>query len=197
MKGVKGGAAPRRPSGLGIPGEEGRAGELLGCLGGVVNGNFSGVWGIRGDTEGRSEGTVPRDDRSRPLKGRGALEGSFVLWKKGRRRGRERMDWRGRTVGRGYSRVGGQERGTAPRLPAPWGSGDVPATGATVTPAEITEWGGWQAPPRRPPAGPGEEAEPLPPPCPVPAPLGASCAPLEEVGIGVFPLQPCGLFGYG
>lgn len=155
MKGVKGGAAPRRPSGLGIPGEEGRAGELLGCLGGVVNGNFSGVWGIRGDTEGRSEGTVPRDDRSRPLKGRGALEGSFVLWKKGRRRGRERMDWRGRTVGRGYSRVGGQERGTAPRLPAPWGSGDVPATGATVTPAEITEWGGWQAPPRRPPAGPG------------------------------------------
>lgn len=146
------------PDGLQAWASRGRRGALgaSGVFGGVVNGNFSGVWGIRGDTEGLSEGTVPRDDRSRPLKGRGALEGSFVLWKKGRRRGRERMDWSGRTVGRGYSRVGGgQERGTAPRLPAPWGSGDVPATGATVTPAEITEWGGWQAPPRRPPAGPG------------------------------------------
>ena len=190
------------PDGLQAWASRGRRGALgaSGVFGRVVNGNFSGVRGIRGDTESRCEGTVPRDDRSRPLKGRGALEGSFVLWKKGRRRGRERMDWRGRTVGRGYSRVGGQERGTAPRLPAPWGSGDVPATGATVTPAEITEWGGGGlASASSPPLGGARRlpAEPLPPPCPVPAPLGASCAPLEEVGIGVFPLQPCGLFGYG
>ena len=97
------------PDGLQAWASRGRRGALgaSGVFGGVVNGNFSGVWGIRGDTEGLSEGTVPRDDRSRPLKGRGALEGSFVLWKKGRRRGRERMDWSGRTVGRGYSRVGG------------------------------------------------------------------------------------------
>lgn len=39
--------------------------------------------------EDRSEGTTPGDDRSGPLKGQGALEGSFVLRRKGRRRVRE------------------------------------------------------------------------------------------------------------
>ena len=90
------------PDGLQAWASRGRRGAL-GASGGIVDGNFSGAGGIRGDTEGRSEGTVPRDDRSRPLKGRSALGGSFVRWKKGRRGGRERMDWRGRTVGRGYS----------------------------------------------------------------------------------------------
>lgn len=65
-----------------------------------MTGSFWGVWGscgsklqwgrgIQRDTESRSEGTTPRDDRSGPLKGQGALEGSFVLQRRGRRRGRE------------------------------------------------------------------------------------------------------------
>ena len=68
-----------------LDGGGGRALGAFGVFGGVVAGNFSGSGGIRGETEGRSEGTTPRDDRSRPLKGQGALEGSFVLWRKGRR----------------------------------------------------------------------------------------------------------------
>lgn len=90
MKGIKGGAAPRRPPGLGIPGR-GRgagAGSPWGVWG-SSGWKLQWVGGIRGETEGSSEGTAPRDDRSRPLKGQGALEGSFVLWRKGRRRGRE------------------------------------------------------------------------------------------------------------
>ena len=165
-----------------------------------MNGNFSGVWGIRGDTEGLSEGTVPRDDRSRPLKGRGALEGSFVLWKKGRRRGRERMDWSGRTVGRGYSRVGGGGPGARDSPPTSCSLGLWGRSGHGSDCHAGGDHGvGWLASASSPPPGGARRlpAEPFPPPCPVPAPLGASCAPLEEVGIGVFPLQPCGLFGYG
>ena len=138
----------------------GRRGALgaSGVFGGIVDGNFSGAGGIRGDTEGRSEGTVPRDDRSRPLKGRGTLGGSFVLWKKGRRRGRERMDWRERTVGRGYSWGGAGARDSPPTSCSLglWGrSGhrsDCHAGG--------DHGGGWLAsasspPPRRGPASPG------------------------------------------
>lgn len=70
---------------------------------------------------------------------------------------------------------------TAPRLPAPWGSGDVQGTGATVTPA-ITGGGGGARVGRS--LFPASPAQLLPPPYPAPAPSEASCAPLE-VGISV------------
>ena len=103
------------------------------------------------------------------------------------------MGWRGRTVGRGHSSVGGgRSEGHPPNFLLPGALGTfrpqerlsrrrrspqrlVGRVGKRLLPA-----------PRRGPAAPGGSrrlpAEPLPPPCSVPAPLGASCAPLEEVG---------------
>lgn len=113
----------------------------------------------------------------------------------------ERMGWRGRTVGRGHSRVGGAGVRDSPPTSCSlglWGRSGHRSDCHAGGDLHRGWWGGLASASSPPPGGARRlPAEPFPPPCPVPAPLGASCAPLEEVGIGVFPLQPHGLVGCG
>lgn len=144
MKGVKGGAAPRRPPGLGIPGGAAGAGSLWGVWG-------SCGWKLQGS--GGYEGT-----RRVALKGQLPRMTGAGLWKEvsffgERGDAEEEREWT-----RGASRVRVAGVRDSPRLPAPWGSGDVPAPGATVTPRRSPRGGGGGELERassRPPAAPG------------------------------------------
>lgn len=180
VKGVKGGAAPRsrRLPGLGIPGDVGGTGSF--CV----------VWGscgrklqrggmIRGDAEGCSEATTPGGDSSGPLKRQGGCwkEVSFFRDRGGGEE--ERTGSRGRSMGRDHARMGVAGVRDSPPTSCSLGlrgrSGHRSGCQAAGGHGEV---GGAL---RRAPA-------PIPRPCPVLDPLGASGAPLE-LRIGVFPRQ--------
>lgn len=162
--------------GWGVP--EGPGASAL--CGGVVDGNLSGAGGRNTWRWERQSGDKSRDDRSGPLKGQGALEGSFVLWRKGRLRGRGKMGLRRRTMGRGHSRVGVAGVRDSPPTSCSlrlWGRSGLRSNCHAGGDHGGSRGGGlgksFVCAPRRLPA------EPIPRPCSVPSPLGASL-PLQK-----------------